>query len=127
MTGCFRFIGFGTVIALFVSNCKIHSKEQIMSENNIEYRSLCSTCRNAADCTYQKDRQKPSLYCEEFEIDICPPVKTAGEEKSSLITPVDAKDEDSSNFMGLCSNCDNHSTCAFPKPEGGIWHCEEYQ
>ena len=112
MTGYFRFIGFGTVIALFVRNCKIQGKEQIMSENNIGYRSLCSTCKNAADCTYQKDRQKPSLYCEEFEIDVCPPAKTAGEEKSSLITSVDAKDEDSSNFMGLCSNCDNRRTCA---------------
>jgi hypothetical protein len=29
--------------------------------------------------------------------------------------------------MGICSNCDNCRTCVFPKPEGGIWHCEEYQ
>jgi hypothetical protein len=30
-------------------------------------------------------------------------------------------------FLGLCRNCENRRTCAFPKPEGGIWHCEEYQ
>jgi len=108
-----------------------------MSENNIEYRSLCSSCRNSGDCAFQKDRQKPVLYCEEFEIDrlqpgvfIClkagPSAKIAGKEKSSPTAPVDAK-EDSGKFIGLCSNCDNRRTCTFPKPEGGVWHCEEYR
>ncbi|MHC4395283.1 MAG: hypothetical protein ACYS1A_06470 [Planctomycetota bacterium] len=98
-----------------------------MSEKNMEYRSLCSNCRNATDCTFQKDCQKPFLYCEEFEIDICPSVETTREEKSAASAPVDAEDEDSDKFIGLCSNCDNCRTCVFPKPEGGVWHCEEYQ
>ena len=98
-----------------------------MPEKNMEYRSLCSNCKNAADCTFQKNRQKPSLYCEEFEIDIYPSAKIAGKEKSSSTASVDAEDNDSGKFIGLCSNCDNRRTCAFPKPEGGIWHCEDYQ
>jgi hypothetical protein len=28
---------------------------------------------------------------------------------------------------GLCINCDVRETCTFPKPEGGVWFCEEYQ
>lgn len=28
---------------------------------------------------------------------------------------------------GLCINCDVRDTCTFPKPEGGVWFCEEYQ
>jgi hypothetical protein len=28
---------------------------------------------------------------------------------------------------GLCLNCDVRNTCTFPKPEGGVWFCEEYQ
>jgi hypothetical protein len=28
---------------------------------------------------------------------------------------------------GLCINCDVRNTCTFPKPEGGVWFCEEYQ
>jgi hypothetical protein len=28
---------------------------------------------------------------------------------------------------GLCVNCDLRETCAFHKPEGGVWFCEEYQ
>jgi hypothetical protein len=27
---------------------------------------------------------------------------------------------------GLCMNCANRETCLYPKPEGGVWHCEEY-
>jgi len=98
-----------------------------MLEKNTEYRSLCSNCRNATDCTFQKDRSRPSLYCEEFEVDVCPSVKTTGKENSPETISVDAEDDDSGKFIGLCSNCDIRRTCAFPKPEGGVWHCEEYQ
>ena len=97
-----------------------------MVENN-KYRGLCSTCKNAPGCTFLKNRQKPSLYCEEFEIDLCPSAKIIGKEKSSPTAQVDSEDEDTGKFMGICSNCDNCRTCVFPKPEGGIWHCEEYQ
>ena len=97
-----------------------------MVENN-KYLDLCSTCKNAADCTFPKNRQKPSLYCEEFEIDISPSQKIAGKEKLLQTASVDGEDRDSGEFIGLCGNCDNRRTCTFPKPEGGIWHCEEYQ
>ena len=98
-----------------------------MSEKNIQDRSLCSNCKNDPDCTFKKNRQKPSFYCEEFEVTACPPVKTTKKEKSAASKPIDVEDEDSDKFVGLCSNCDNRKTCTFPKPEGGIWHCEEYQ
>jgi hypothetical protein len=29
-------------------------------------------------------------------------------------------------FRGLCINCDVRHTCMFPRPEEGVWHCEEY-
>ena len=29
-------------------------------------------------------------------------------------------------FKGLCMNCDNRFDCLLPRPEGGVWHCEEY-
>jgi hypothetical protein len=100
---------------------------RIMSERNMEYRSLCSSCKNAAGCTFQKDRQKPALYCEEFEIDTCPSAEIAEKEKPLPTISVDVEDKDSGKFIGLCSNCNKRRTCVFPKPEGGIWHCEEYE
>jgi len=30
-------------------------------------------------------------------------------------------------FKGLCMNCDNRFECQLPRPEGGVWHCEEYR
>ena len=97
-----------------------------MSEKNMKDRSLCSNCKNDPDCTFKKNRQKPSLYCEEFEIATCLPLETTRKDKSPQTSSIDTEDDDSSKFTGLCSNCDNRITCAFPKPEGGIWHCEEY-
>ncbi len=34
---------------------------------------------------------------------------------------------DSPSARGLCSNCENSGSCNYPKPEGGVWHCEEYK
>lgn len=97
-----------------------------MSEESMEYLTLCSSCRHAGNCIFQKDLQRPALYCEEFEIDTGRPVKSARQEKVSPAVSIDA-DGDSGKFIGLCSNCDNRRTCTFPIPEGGIWHCEEYR
>lgn len=38
-----------------------------------------------------------------------------------------AEKRDSSNFKGLCKNCKKQKTCILPKPEGGIWRCEDYE
>ena len=97
-----------------------------MSEN-IEYRDICSTCKSSQNCTFPKNPQKPVLNCEEFEVATCPPVKTTRKDESPETTSVNAEDEDSGKFIGLCSNCYNRKTCVFPKPEGGVWHCEEYE
>ena len=97
-----------------------------MSGNTI-YRTLCSSCRHASTCTFPRDPQKPALYCEEFEIDTPPSKKTPGIAKSRPVKPSDAKAEGSPKLIGLCSDCENSKTCAFPKPEGGVWHCEEYK
>jgi hypothetical protein len=35
--------------------------------------------------------------------------------------------DDTPRFMGLCSICEIREACRFPKPEGGVWHCEEYE
>jgi DNA-binding NtrC family response regulator len=45
---------------------------------------------------------------------------------SAVPRPSSDNGEHSTKFLGLCSNCDNRETCAYPKPEGGVWRCEEY-
>lgn len=98
-----------------------------MSENNTGSHSLCSSCKNGAGCSFQKDRPKPVVYCEEFEIEAGPFAKIS--EKIKPLSPPSAEGNDKKTgpYNGLCTNCDNRKTCGFPKPESGIWHCEEYK
>jgi len=96
-----------------------------MSENT-RYFGLCMSCRNASSCTFPRDPARPAFYCEEFEIDTATSIMSP--EKDQLFTTEhDAFDEDSKKFIGLCSDCEGRKNCAFPKPEGGIWCCEEYR
>jgi len=96
-----------------------------MSGNTV-YNSLCSTCKHASTCTFPRDPKRPAFYCEEFEIESAPTGKTAAEDTpQSTASFITAKD--SAGLMGLCSDCENRQSCGFLRPEGGVWHCEEYQ
>ena len=35
--------------------------------------------------------------------------------------------EDSGEYKGLCKNCRKQKSCRLPKPEGGVWRCEDYE
>ena len=37
------------------------------------------------------------------------------------------KGKNSEQFKGLCKNCKKRKTCTLPRPEGGVWRCEEYE
>jgi hypothetical protein len=30
-------------------------------------------------------------------------------------------------YKGLCANCEKRQTCTLQRPEGGVWHCDEYE
>ena len=87
---------------------------------------ICSTCNHMEECTAGKNWKGPVTFCEEFD-DYLPPkeapvaavVKVVGEERNAK--------NDTSKYKGLCVNCELRETCAFPKPDGGVWHCEEYE
>jgi hypothetical protein len=89
-----------------------------------EYRGLCSTCKNALECTYPRDPKRRILQCEEFE----GTAKISSETSRARITLVkEAELNAEAELKGLCKLCERRSTCAYPKPEGGVWHCEEYE
>jgi hypothetical protein len=33
----------------------------------------------------------------------------------------------SNNYAGLCKICGSSEICTFPKSEGGVWECDEYE
>ncbi len=93
-------------------------------EKNMDEPCLCPNCRNISKCTLRKDRTKQKSYSEEFKIGINPSIQATGGKKISQAASgvPDVLNE----FIGICGNCNNRKVCSYSKPEGGIWHCEEY-
>jgi hypothetical protein len=97
------------------------------------HQGLCMLCKNFSGCTYSRDPKIAVLQCEEFEgegpftrKDILNPLSSSiarstspsilGKRRTRALHP-----------KGLCGLCEDRGICTFPKPEGGVWHCEEYR
>ena len=89
---------------------------------------LCLTCNNVPGCYYRATRG-PALFCELFD-DYVPPVeRTTSERRSPPARAPMARrtvEEEIAKHTGLCMNCEHRRVCTHPKPEGGVWHCENY-
>ena len=90
---------------------------------------ICSTCKNAATCVYLAGARQPVLQCEEFD-----PGEVSRTRKTPKAFPPkgpspasQADGEPPIELMGLCVDCENRHACTYLKPEGGVWHCEEYR
>jgi len=91
-------------------------------------KGICTTCNNEEHCTFPRNNGSAVAQCEEFElyngISEQNVQKKIGADSALRLSP-GIKETYSSK--GLCSNCENCESCVYPKPEGGVWHCEEYQ
>lgn len=101
------------------------AKKETVSEEVAPNKGLCATCNEAAHCAYAKNATSPILFCEMFD-------ESKPEEQVSVNTPPaqaspEGEKKPASLIKGLCVNCEHRDTCNFPKPEGGVWHCEEYR
>ena len=90
-------------------------------------RGLCSTCDNDPGCTFAANREKPAWHCEEFRCDGASLGNTVSDDRAPLSRASAIVRNDTPHLMGLCGDCEDRKSCVFPKPEGGIWHCEEYR
>jgi hypothetical protein len=95
----------------------------------VEYPGLCITCVHSATCTFPRRKGEAVLSCEEFDDhggspgrreDLTPPAVEVSQASAA------AAEEEPYASKGLCSSCANRKTCTFPKPPGGVWHCEEF-
>jgi hypothetical protein len=103
------------------------------SEEVTEFYGICTNCKHRATCTFAGCADRPKMFCEEFECEgaaCAEPKKGIGiayAGRSEVeIEPV-YTESNSSQYMGLCVNCDNREYCKHPKPAGGVWYCEEYR
>jgi len=97
---------------------------------NKQYHGLCSCCEFSLTCSYDRDPKHPVLQCEEFGGITRSPVR-AGNLKSNPISnirkPTLAPKISFQHYKGLCLTCEARASCTYPKPEGGVWHCEEFK
>jgi len=80
---------------------------------------ICTTCNHIDDCLFRLRNGRPVWFCEEFDDYV----------KMEAVMPEEMQVEPDGQlrFLGLCLNCEERFTCAYPKPESGVWHCEEYR
>jgi len=81
------------------------------------YRDLCCTCDHARRCRAVGTAEHPVFFCEEF----------AARRNGHTADATAATQETSTAEHGLCAYCDDRGTCQAVRPEGGVWHCEEYR
>jgi hypothetical protein len=82
---------------------------------------VCLACKFDPDCIYEAAAGRSILQCEQFEMGFRQ--SHAPAQPSRSVAP---RARESRAYPGLCSNCENRETCIYPKPEGGVWRCEEY-
>lgn len=102
-------------------------EEPVLAEGEV-HRGICSCCKHEPNCIYLRDNRRPVLQCEEFEGYPVRQVKTTGmrvESSADLQLLSSVEKENYNKYKGLCSICDKRENCVFPKPAGGVWHCEE--
>lgn len=84
-----------------------------------EHKGLCSTCNHSNTCSHADNGEQPVLHCEEFDGYSAEPVRAKDR--------INVEEKNDGKYNGLCTNCGIRETCTYPKPEGGVWHCEEYK
>ena len=102
---------------------------RLQAEQAAQLKGVCATCIHAPGCAYLETPDNPKMYCEQFESELPSVMKTTDVSGLKSIPGVLKKESDSirqARALGLCANCAHLETCVFPRPEGGVWHCEEY-
>lgn len=94
------------------------------SANQQRYPGLCRTCTHAPNCTFPRSGNRPLVFCDEFDgvVDIKPRHSVKSRPPKAPLPVLDR-----GRFRGLCLICEKRETCTFPKPEGGVFHCEEFE
>lgn len=98
--------------------------QKIATSEVMDYRGLCWMCAGTSTCTYRRDPRQPVWQCDEFECGISPVNISPPTHSRIEFIP---GDENPGEYAGLCVNCEHRETCTYPKPEGGVWHCNEYE
>ena len=82
---------------------------------------VCAACKYDPDCIYEAISAGTILQCEQFEMGFLERPAPTAQVRTWTETA-----RHTNGYAGLCWNCEHRETCIYPKPEGGVWRCEEY-
>jgi hypothetical protein len=92
-------------------------------------RGLCSACKHEEDCIYPRGNEQIVHECGQFEL--APPIQrpqvSASRAELEKLWKASSGKKPETKFQGLCSSCEDRDVCIYPKPDGGVWRCEEYR
>ena len=99
-------------------NTATQKKSEQQQAVNHPFNDLCINCMHREACSICKARTSAIHFCEEYEAATLQGIQWDNSQPvASPMPPVES---------GICVNCAHRSTCKVERPEGGIWHCEEY-
>ena len=76
----------------------------------------------------EKQEVKPVQKRNEWKLLYAPhPPTDEGMSGSVTISPSAKVEAEEAMVRGLCVNCTKDETCTLPRPEGGVWRCEEFE
>jgi hypothetical protein len=83
---------------------------------------LCTACANAPTCTHARIPGVPVVSCDDaapLAIAVAPATGVEARPPRAHVPRAGA--------TGLCATCVRFSDCTYPKPETGVWRCEEFE
>lgn len=88
------------------------------------YPGLCTTCENEPNCTFPRSAGHPVVSCDEFKgaVAVTPRRAEAIPRVSERFAVANRE-----WFPGLCMTCEKRENCTYPKPEGGVFRCDEFE
>ena len=107
---------------MFQSKLTPQSAEFVVLQWKPRLGGLCRDCRLADTCTFPRDPSRPVRSCDEFDPTLAVPRRPSFSRTADL-EPVAPGDR----LIGLCRECLRRPTCQYPKPVGGVWHCDELE
>jgi hypothetical protein len=99
---------------------RVKNAQQVEEKKKEEFLGLCMTCIHADGCAFRRDVSQAVLECDEFDVGQTSAISF------DMPSVSESRDDGSVKFKGLCVNCDVRHECKLPRPEEGVWHCEEY-
>lgn len=100
------------------------ASERSRVANREWFPALCTTGANEPDRTFHRFVDRPLMFCIELDgvVEAQPRFSAEGLPATERLAVFDRV-----RFRGLCMTCEKRETCTFPKPEGGVFHCEEFE